>query len=149
VQNILEMLLADRLTKYSPTLYRTRRCIIILTKAGHSNISEGIKKRPWRPIRLWDVEASTFSRKSTRRWRWGCQPYAPAAIWPQGRFLVLISVRVDPRAIERLEEFFFLLALLVGSSLPYWITGLITQFLDLSQAVGLLGRVISSSQAST
>jgi hypothetical protein len=35
---------------------------------------------------------------------------------------------------------------LFGSSLAYWSTGLITQFLDLSQAVGLLGRVISSSQ---
>jgi hypothetical protein len=35
---------------------------------------------------------------------------------------------------------------LLGSSLPYWSTGLITQFLDLSQAAVLLGRVISSSQ---
>jgi hypothetical protein len=35
---------------------------------------------------------------------------------------------------------------LLRSSLLYWSTGLITQFLDLSQAVGLLGRVISSSQ---
>jgi hypothetical protein len=40
----------------------------------------------------------------------------------------------------------FSLAPLLGSLLPYWSTGLITQFLDLSQAVGLLGRVISSSQ---
>jgi hypothetical protein len=43
-------------------------------------------------------------------------------------------------------KFFPPLASLIGSSLPYWSTGLITQFLDLSQAVGLLGRVISSSQ---
>jgi hypothetical protein len=35
---------------------------------------------------------------------------------------------------------------LLGSSLPYWGTGLITQFIDLSQSVGLLGRAISSSQ---
>jgi hypothetical protein len=42
--------------------------------------------------------------------------------------------------------FFLLLASLLGSSLPYWSTGLITQFLDLSQAVGFLGRVINSSQ---
>jgi hypothetical protein len=41
---------------------------------------------------------------------------------------------------------FFPLAPLLGSLLPYWSTGLITQFLDHSQAVGLLGRVISSSQ---
>jgi hypothetical protein len=39
--------------------------------------------RPWRPIRLWDVEAPTFSRQSAHRWRWGCQPYAPAALYPQ------------------------------------------------------------------
>jgi hypothetical protein len=43
-------------------------------------------------------------------------------------------------------HFFFPLAPLLGSSFPYWRTRLITQFLDLSQVVGLLGRVISSSQ---
>jgi hypothetical protein len=25
--------------------------------------------RPWRPIRVWDVEAPTFSRQSVHRWR--------------------------------------------------------------------------------
>jgi hypothetical protein len=39
--------------------------------------------RPWRPIGLWDVEAPTFSRHSSHRWRWGCQPYAQAALYPQ------------------------------------------------------------------
>jgi hypothetical protein len=32
---------------------------------------------------LWDVEAPTFSRQSGHRWRWGCQPYAPAVLHPQ------------------------------------------------------------------
>jgi hypothetical protein len=47
-----------------------------------------------------------FSRQSTHGWRWGCQPYAPAALYSQGRFLVLLSLRawVDSRAMVRLEE---------------------------------------------
>jgi hypothetical protein len=43
--------------------------------------------------------------------------------------------------------FFFLpLASLVESSLQYWSTWLIAQFLDISQAIEFLGLVISSSQ---
>jgi hypothetical protein len=38
--------------------------------------------RPRRPTGLWDVETPTFSRQSAHRWRW-CQPYAPAALYPQ------------------------------------------------------------------
>jgi hypothetical protein len=34
------------------------------------------------PLELWDVEAPTFARQSARRWRWGCQPYASAALYP-------------------------------------------------------------------
>jgi hypothetical protein len=34
------------------------------------------------PIGLSDVEDPTFSRQSVHRWRRGCQPYAPAALYP-------------------------------------------------------------------
>jgi hypothetical protein len=39
--------------------------------------------KPWRPTGLWDVEVLTFSRQSAHRWRWGCQPCAPASPYPQ------------------------------------------------------------------
>jgi hypothetical protein len=32
---------------------------------------------------LWAVEAPTFSRQSAHRWRESCQPYEPAALYPQ------------------------------------------------------------------
>jgi hypothetical protein len=56
---------------------------------------------------LWDVEVPTFSGQSAHRWRWGCQPYAPAGRpLPTGRFLVLISVTswIDRRGHNAAEE---------------------------------------------
>jgi hypothetical protein len=39
--------------------------------------------RPWKPIELRDVEDPTFSRQSAHRLRWGSQPHAPAAFYPE------------------------------------------------------------------
>jgi hypothetical protein len=39
--------------------------------------------RPWRPIGLWGIKAPTFCRHSAHRWQWGCQPHAPATLYPQ------------------------------------------------------------------
>jgi hypothetical protein len=61
-----------------------------------------LRLRPWRPVGLCDVESPTFSRQSAHRWRWDCEPHAPAALYPPVRFLALISVSrfwVDTRAI--------------------------------------------------
>jgi hypothetical protein len=79
--------------------------------------SQEIKVK-WRSIGLWDVEAPTFSRQSAHRWRWSCQPYAAAALYPPGRFLVLISVKrlsrlqghSAARRIRRTEKFNDLIA---------------------------------------
>jgi hypothetical protein len=36
----------------------------------------------WRPVGFWDVEDPTLFTHSSHRWRWCCQPYAPAAeLW--------------------------------------------------------------------
>jgi hypothetical protein len=39
---------------------------------------------PCMPIYLWDVEA-----QSAQIWRWSCRPWAPAALYPKGDFLLL------------------------------------------------------------
>jgi hypothetical protein len=61
--------------------------------------------RPWRPTGLSDVEAPTISGQSAHRRRWGCQPYAPAALHPQEDYWYSFLLRgwVDPRATVWLE----------------------------------------------
>jgi hypothetical protein len=64
---------------------------------------------------LREVEAPTLLRQTANRWWQGCQPYAPAALYPQFfflRFLVLISVRggvcsraiVGPEGLGKLKK---------------------------------------------
>jgi hypothetical protein len=72
--------------------------------------------RPWRVIGLWDVEAPTFSRQSAHRERWGCQLYAPAALYPQedSWYSFLLEVESNPghsaagriRSIEKSNDLF-------------------------------------------
>jgi hypothetical protein len=58
--------------------------------------------RPWTPIGLWDVETPTFSRQSAHRWRWGCQPYSPGALYIQedSWYSFLLEVESTPRPMN-------------------------------------------------
>jgi hypothetical protein len=62
--------------------------------------------RQWRPVGLWDVEAPTLARLSAHRWRWGCQPYAPVALYPEKVTWLsfLLQAESTPGVIVRLEE---------------------------------------------
>jgi hypothetical protein len=43
-------------------------------------------------------ELPTFSRQSAHRWRWDCQPYAPAALYPQeDSWYTFIKGWIDPQ----------------------------------------------------
>jgi hypothetical protein len=64
--------------------------------------------RPWRPAGLWDVEASTFSRKSAHRWRWGCQPYAVMCLIKYRRNFYLSLLIVAAAMCVKGHEFLFL-----------------------------------------
>jgi hypothetical protein len=68
--------------------------------------------RPWRPVGLWDVEAPALSGQSSQRWRWVCQPDAPATLT-----LLFTSVRgwVHRREVPHpcIMFFFFFLIFMV------------------------------------
>jgi hypothetical protein len=61
--------------------------------------------RPWRFIRLWDIEAPKFSRVNSQMAA-RASTLCTGRPLPPGRFLVLISIRgwIDSRAIAWLEE---------------------------------------------
>jgi hypothetical protein len=87
-------------SKYEEVLLIKRRhSVLMLKKCKAIAVT-----RPWSPKGLWNVEVPIFSIKSAQKW-WGCQPYAPAALYRLGRFLVLVSVTsgADLEATVRLE----------------------------------------------
>jgi hypothetical protein len=95
-----------RLYNSTDNLHLDRMCYSYISSVFRNIEAIYPCNRQWRPVGLWNGETPTFSRHSDHRWRWGCQPYAPAdSPLPPGRFLVLISVRgsIDPWAIVRLE----------------------------------------------
>jgi hypothetical protein len=106
------MNLSQSCIKYTFTVREPFNCsaIVITKEAVNHFLVKVIRQsypcnRPWRSIGSWDVEAIIFSRQSEHKWWWGCQLYAPAALYPAGRSLVLIYVRGwdDPRATVPLE----------------------------------------------
>jgi hypothetical protein len=58
------------------------------------------------PIGLSDVEYPALSRQLAHRGELGCQPYAPAMLYPQTELLELISLRdwVNTRTMVQLEK---------------------------------------------
>jgi hypothetical protein len=61
--------------------------------------------KPCRPIGLWDAKDPTLSRQSAHRWRWGCQPYAPAALYsPETLFCFWYSFLLEAGRIKYIEK---------------------------------------------
>jgi hypothetical protein len=49
---------------------------------------------------LREVKAPTLLRQTINRWWQGCQPYAPAALYPQASLFLKIPVRVNDLIIR-------------------------------------------------
>jgi hypothetical protein len=63
---------------------KVRKCGPHISKHFPRDIKKNyLSTRLWRPIGLWDVEATIFTRQSDHRWRWNYQTYAPAALYTQ------------------------------------------------------------------
>jgi hypothetical protein len=69
------------------------------TKATELKLKKYSGNRPWRHMGLWDFEGPIFCIQSAHRWRWGCQPYAQGALYPQedSRHSFLSEVESTPR----------------------------------------------------
>jgi hypothetical protein len=83
-------------------------CVCVRARACHARLLDTGKVIPVQTVEALRVArgwSSHIFKHSVHRWRQGCQPYAPAAFYPPGRFLALISVRgwFNPRDIVRPE----------------------------------------------
>jgi hypothetical protein len=75
----IEISLSSRHNGLTSCIRLSASNVISLNHITKLEVAESFFQR----CQLWDVEASTLSRQSAHRWRWGCQPYAPAAFYQQ------------------------------------------------------------------
>jgi hypothetical protein len=93
--------LKKRLEPFSHLLCKTETNLqkhkhVLHCKSLGKNIAKK-KNRPWRLIGLWDIKVPTFCRQSAHRQPWGCQPYAPAILYPQNSLLISLVTLLPPQ----------------------------------------------------
>jgi hypothetical protein len=74
-----------------------------------TRLSSYSRNRLWRPIGLWDVKDPILSRRSVHRWRHGCQPYAPAALYSSETLFKTQGLLVRPEGLCTSKTFLHLI----------------------------------------
>jgi hypothetical protein len=95
-----------------PLLWTERKSNTNKFSVGIACIFERYKQsypsnRLWRPIGLWDVEAPTFFRQSSDKWRLGCQPYPPSKLYPHEDSWYSFPLEADSTPGPSIPLFFF------------------------------------------